>query len=214
MSPRTPEQFEELREERKNLIMDVALEQFASEGFHNTTVNQIAKHASISKGLLYNYFSGKEELLSEIIRRSVNEIYSYFDLNRDGYITEEEFEYFVLKLCQILKEKQTFWRLFFQLMMQNDVREQFLSTFLGTSSMLNFKSSFSGELFVSRIIKAFTEYFLRKKERKGKDYDPYLDLTMFIMTLKGFALTFVYMDSGSDDEYFNKTVTQIIQQYK
>ena len=71
MSPRTPKQFEEIREEKKTLIMDVALEHFANEGYHNTTINHIAKHAGISKGLMYNYFESKEELLAEIINRSM-----------------------------------------------------------------------------------------------------------------------------------------------
>ena len=44
MSPRTPLQFEEIREEKRNLIMDTALEHFAREGFHATTINHIAKH--------------------------------------------------------------------------------------------------------------------------------------------------------------------------
>ena len=70
MSPRTPKQFMEIREEKKTLIMDVALEHFANEGYFTTTINHIARHAGISKGLMYNYFESKEELLTEIINRS------------------------------------------------------------------------------------------------------------------------------------------------
>ena len=36
MAPRTPQQFEDIREEKKTLIMNVALEYFAKEGYHNT----------------------------------------------------------------------------------------------------------------------------------------------------------------------------------
>ena len=138
MSPRTPKQFEDIREERKTLIMNVALEYFAKEGYHNTTINQIAKSAAISKGLLYNYFDSKESLLSEIIMRSVTEGYAYFDSNRDGYLTEEEFEFFVRKISLMLKEKQTFWRLLFQLLMQNEVREKFLNSFIGSQDHYQF----------------------------------------------------------------------------
>ena len=60
MSPRTPQQFEEIREEKMTLIMDIALEHFANEGYHTTTINHIARHAGISKGLMYNYFESKE----------------------------------------------------------------------------------------------------------------------------------------------------------
>ena len=126
MSPRTPQQFEEIREEKRTHIMNVALEHFAIEGYHNTTISHIAKHAGISKGLMYNYFESKEELLSEIINRSMDEISLYFDPDKDGYLTEEEFELFLRKLFHIIREKISFWRLFYQFLIQKDVREQFL----------------------------------------------------------------------------------------
>ena len=127
MSPRTPEQYEEMREERKAHIMDVALEHFAKEGYHMTTISHIASHAGMSKGLMYNYFTNKESLLFEIILRSVNEMYADFDKNKDGYLSEEEFVFFIRRLFNLLKEKKTFWRLIFQLVMQNEVREKLLN---------------------------------------------------------------------------------------
>jgi AcrR family transcriptional regulator len=213
MSPRTPQQFEEIREGRKALIMDVALEQFANEGFHNTTITRIAKNAGISKGLLYNYFVSKEALLEEIIMRSVNEIYTHFDINRDGFLTEEEFDVFVRRISAVLKEKQQFWRLFFQLLMQNDVREQFLRLFVSSGSLIQAAIDKKAGLFVSDIMKTITDYFLRKKGMRGADYDPYLDLNMFIISMKGFALTYTYMDQ-SEDVYYEKTVNKIIELYK
>jgi len=213
MSPRTPQQFEEIREEKKNLIMDSALEHFAREGYHATTITHIAQHAGISKGLMYNYFSGKEDLLAAIIQRSVSEVYNYFDIDRDGKLSDYEFEFFVKKIAQILREKQTFWRLFFQLLMQAEVREQLLNYFIGASSLMKSVNDFKEEFFVSRIMKIITEYFLRKKELKGSGYDPFLDLNMFILTIKGFAVTFIYMDDD-DEDYFNKTVNHIIELYK
>src|SRR5512146_1450712 len=108
MSPRSPRQFQEIREEKMALIMDVALEHFANEGFYRTTISHIARHAGISKGLMYNYFESKEALLKAIIHRSVNEIYLNMDTNRDGYLSEEEFGLFVRKLNLLLKEKRYF----------------------------------------------------------------------------------------------------------
>jgi len=213
MSPRSKEQFEELREEKKALIMDVALHHFANLGYRATTINHLAKHAGISKGLMYNYFSSKEDLLSAIIDRSVSELYSYFDLNRDGYLSEDEFEYFIRRMARLLNEKQNFWRLFFQVLMQNEVRIQFLNTFLGTETLLRPTQNYKEGSFISNIMKMITEYFVRKKETRGSDYDPYLELNMFILTLKGFALTYIYVDEDVD-EYFSKTVDYIVDTYK
>jgi AcrR family transcriptional regulator len=213
MSPRTPKQFEEMREEKKTLIMDVALEHFAKEGYHSTTITQIAKNAGISKGLMYNYFDSKESLLSEIIMRSVKEGYKYFDKDRDGHLTEEEFEFFVRKIWLILKEKKSFWRLVFQLLMQNDVREKFISSFFGKGSLSESSGGNHDVMFLSNIVKIFTDYFTRKKERIGSAYDPYLDMNMFIITMKGFGMTYVYMEN-EDDEYYERTINAIIDQYK
>ena len=87
--------------------MDTALEHFANEGYFSTTINHIAKHAGISKGLMYNYFESKEALLKAIIHKSVNEVFNYFDIDRDGYLSEEEFEFFIRKINVMLKEKRS-----------------------------------------------------------------------------------------------------------
>ncbi|MFA5817786.1 MAG: TetR/AcrR family transcriptional regulator [Bacteroidales bacterium] len=213
MSPRTPKQFEEMREEKKTLIMDVALEHFAKEGYYNTTINHIAKHAGISKGLMYNYFESKEVLLTEIINRSMEEISRYFDPDKDGYLSEEEFELFIRKLFHLLREKLSFWRLFYQLLVQKDVRDQFLKTYLcpvNTVSELYINSSSS---FLAIVSKMITEYFIRKKERKPADYDPILEQYMFIYTIEGFIMLTSYLDMV-DDNYYDKTVNRIIELYK
>ena len=193
--------------------MDVALEHFANEGYFKTTINHIAKHAGISKGLMYNYFESKESLLSEIITRSVSEVYPYFDIDKDGYLSEEEFEFFVKRVAQMLKEKQSFWRLYVQLMMQNEVRELLLKTFVDSGSFLNSSIVNKAGIFVSEISKTITDYFIRKKEINCPDYDPYLEMNMFMITLKGFAITYIYMDKV-DDIYYDKTVSRIIEIFK
>lgn len=213
MSPKSQKQFKEIREEKKALIMDVALHHFANLGFKATTINHIAKHAGISKGLMYNYFKSKEDLLSEIIDKSTGEIYNYFDTNKDGYLSEDEFEFFVRKTARILNEKQNFWRLFFQVLMQNEVRVHFLNSFLGTEALIMPQQGYKQESFISSIMKMITDYFIRKKETRGPDYDPYLDLNMFILTIKGFAITYIYMDEDVD-EYFEKIINNIITIFK
>jgi AcrR family transcriptional regulator len=213
MSPRSSKRIKELREEKMTLIMDVALNHFANHGFKATTINHIAQHAGISKGLMYNYFKSKEDLLASIIEKSVSELYDYFDVNRDGYLTQEEFEFFIRKAARVLNEKQPFWRLFFQVLLQNEVRINFMNSFLGTESLITFPQSFSKESFISQIMRIIKDYFIRKKASRGPDYDPYLELNMFLITLKGFAITYIYTEE-ENDEYFDKTVNYIIDIFK
>lgn len=213
MSPRTQKQYEEIREEKKLLIMDTALKQFANEGYYATTINHIAKHAGISKGLMYNYFESKEALLKAIINKSVTEVYRYFDINRDGYLSEDEFEYFVRKINVMLKEKRSFWRLLAQLLMQNEVREQFLKSFAGADSLI--ESGFNPDLKLpaSNIMKLITDYFVRKKAKKGEVYDPMVEISLFLITLKGFAITSIYT-SDVENETNEKAINRIIELFK
>ncbi len=121
MSPRTEKQFEEIREERRSQIMEVALELFAQQGFSNVTIAKIAKKAEISKGLMYNYFESKEQLITEIMIMGLNEFNEIFDPNKDGELTHDELHYFIDESFRILQSRVKFWRLYFLIMFQPEV---------------------------------------------------------------------------------------------
>lgn len=213
MSPRTPKKFQAMRDEKKALIMEVALFHFANEGYFNTTIRHIARHAGISKGLMYNYFESKEALLTAIVHKSVNEIFNYFDINRDGYLSEDEFEFFIRKINVILKEKHSFWRLLMQLLMQNDVREQFLKSFQMQDSLSHPGHEPGDNQYPVIMMKMIRDYFFKKKEQAGENYDPDFEMNMFILTLKGFAITRIYADN-IDDENNEKIINRIIGLFK
>jgi len=206
MSPRTPQQYKEMREEKMTHIMDVALEHFANEGYYRTTINHIARHAGISKGLMYNYFEGKEALLKAIIHKSVNEVYKYLDIDRDGYLSEEKFEFFVRKINVLLKGKKYFWRLLMQLIMQNDVREQFIKAFPESDSLIHPGHEPGDNYYPVQMMKMITDYFLRKKERIGKEFDPDSEINMFLITMMGFAVKSIYSDTGDNEKAINRII--------
>ncbi len=54
-------------QERRAQILDTALEVFARQGFKGSTIQDIANAAGISPGLLYHYFTSKDELLRAIV---------------------------------------------------------------------------------------------------------------------------------------------------
>jgi AcrR family transcriptional regulator len=116
--------------------MDTALELFAEKGFHATSMNQIAGKANISKGLAYNYFKGKQEILDEIIKKGIDSIYTNFDLNQDGVLTEEEFKYFIRKSFRVVHENPRFWKLFSILMMQSGLAESVQKQYGETSQSI------------------------------------------------------------------------------
>ncbi len=55
---------------RKNQILDAAWTCFARNGYHRTTMQDIATEAGISAGAIYHYFDGKEAVLVAINQRS------------------------------------------------------------------------------------------------------------------------------------------------
>lgn len=123
--PRSPEQYDDIRKQKRKLIMDTALELFAENGFHASSISQIAKKAGISKGLTYNYFKSKKEILDEIIKMGFESIYENFDLDHDGILTEEEFIYFIRQSFQIMNDNLRYWKLYYSLMLQPKVAETF-----------------------------------------------------------------------------------------
>jgi AcrR family transcriptional regulator len=52
---------------RRKEIIDTAKKLFESKGIKKTSMNDIAENAGIAKGLLYYYFSSKEELVEAVV---------------------------------------------------------------------------------------------------------------------------------------------------
>jgi TetR/AcrR family fatty acid metabolism transcriptional regulator len=62
-------------EERRRLILAAAVRVFARKGYHACRVGEIAEEAGVSHGLLYHYFSSKEEVLETIFRETWSELF-------------------------------------------------------------------------------------------------------------------------------------------
>jgi AcrR family transcriptional regulator len=196
MSPRTREQFEEIRQDRKAQIMNSAMELFAKEGYGHVSISSLAKHAGISKGLMYNYFESKEQLLKELLDFGINEVIQYFDPDHDGILTEEEFELFVRKTFQIMHDNQEFWRKLFGIIIQPKVSE-----FLKDSVIVKFLEQYFG---------IFESYF----RRKGFD-DPMLEVFHVSVIIEGLGVMMLYSDGLTNlpPEIFKKLEDRIIKTY-
>lgn len=64
--------FDRIDEDRKNLILEVGIEEFSSKGYENANINVIAKNAGISIGLMYKYFATKEDLFITCLKRGMD----------------------------------------------------------------------------------------------------------------------------------------------
>lgn len=60
--------------ERRKHIVETAALCFIEQGFHQTSIRDIAKHAGISLGNLYNHFASKTDLIAEIASLEAEEL--------------------------------------------------------------------------------------------------------------------------------------------
>ena len=61
--------FDNIPEEKRQRILKVATNEFASYGFENTSIERIAKKADISVGSIYRYFDSKEDMFITVFIR-------------------------------------------------------------------------------------------------------------------------------------------------
>jgi TetR/AcrR family transcriptional regulator, fatty acid metabolism regulator protein len=66
------------QEEKRRLILDAAVRVFARHGFHTSRVGDIAEEAGVAHGLLYHYFSSKDEVLQTVFRENWGELLQRF----------------------------------------------------------------------------------------------------------------------------------------
>ena len=52
--------------DKRRVILDAAVRVFARQGFHTCRVSDIADEAGVAYGLVYHYFSSKEEILDTV----------------------------------------------------------------------------------------------------------------------------------------------------
>jgi len=127
MSPRTKEQYEEIRQKSRQVIMDAALELFAQQGYFGTSISQIAKLAKVSKGLLYNYFDNKEALLEAIVMQAVETGEQMLEaLRREPGTAREKLWNMTEMSFQIVEGNLHYWKLITSLALQTDALESLM----------------------------------------------------------------------------------------
>ncbi len=75
----TTERREREKEQRRNEIINSAERVFFSKGIENSTMDEIAEDAELSKGTLYLYFKSKEELFHAICGRAGKKLLGMFE---------------------------------------------------------------------------------------------------------------------------------------
>lgn len=84
--------YQRRKQDRPQEITDAALAAFAEKGYAATRVDDVAKRAGVSKGLLYLYFKTKEELFKAVVRSFVvPRIDALTEIIESSELSSEEF---------------------------------------------------------------------------------------------------------------------------
>jgi AcrR family transcriptional regulator len=67
------------QEEKRRLLLEAAVRVFARRGYHDCRVGDITEEAGVAHGLLYHYFSSKEEVLEAVFRDAWTDVLVAFD---------------------------------------------------------------------------------------------------------------------------------------
>ena len=67
-----------MQEDRRRRILDAAVRVFARRGYHGSRVGDIAAEAGVAHGLLYHYFSSKDEVLETVFRENFGQLLERF----------------------------------------------------------------------------------------------------------------------------------------
>jgi AcrR family transcriptional regulator len=68
--------FARLPLEQQQVILRAALEEFAARGFHDASLNRVIEAAGISKGSMYYYFDGKEDLYTYLAQTELERLFA------------------------------------------------------------------------------------------------------------------------------------------
>jgi AcrR family transcriptional regulator len=124
--PRTPEENDRIRQASKEKIRAAAMELFIKQGYYATSISDIAKQAGISKGLLYNYYKGKEELLSEMVEARIKEVVEVMEEAFTLNTPREQLEHIINGAIDNIHQKPEVHRFYLHLQTQPESDEELI----------------------------------------------------------------------------------------
>lgn len=187
--PRTPEQFEKIRSEKRQVILEAALRVFSRDGYHNSSISKVSKEAGISKGLMYNYFESKEELLKILISSLLDEENERAMEVLEKPISDETMTELVQMSTEILKKSPLKWKLYLNMSNQPEVLEIVMEHF-----------SPSRALWFNKLM----EYF----SSKGLE-DPMNEIQFFASTMLGMKVSYLNDPENFPIEEMEKRIIKL-----
>ncbi len=97
MSGKTADRSKQKKKEKRQMILEAAVQEFSRKGYHNTRMEEIAQTAGIGKGTIYEYFDSKLQLFQAMMEDSLA---AYFDTLEEGLQRPVSMEQRIAKLVE------------------------------------------------------------------------------------------------------------------
>ena len=158
---RYKEAFERATDERKEKILEAGIKEFASKGYEKANINIIAKKAEISIGLMYKYFSTKEDLFITCIQRGMSILDDAVDeiLQSDDKLIVKA-EKLIRTTCQLSQRDANYVKLYNEITSERD-----------SEKAMEFAKAIEGET-SKKYVKCITDALAKGDVRQ--DMDPRL----------------------------------------
>ena len=191
MTPRKSEKFAEIREKSKNHIITKAMEVFAEHGYYKTSIEMIAKSAGISKGLIYNYFKSKDELLESVFMTGFKFFDEMVKINLTEISAHEKLEILLNNFTQSLKDNLPFWKLYQNVISQPQI-----------SQKLNKFKEYYESVFGPLLMSIFIELF----GNELSEMEIQIEMMIFAAFLDGIGFDYTVMGEAYPLDEISKTL--------
>ncbi|MEH7389481.1 TetR/AcrR family transcriptional regulator [Bacillus sp. JJ1503] len=169
--------FEKQPQEKKDLILKVAIEEFVKNGFEKASTDTITSRAGISKGILFHYFKSKKNLYIYLVSYCVD------------LLTE-----ITMEALRKVKSDDFFERVKEIFLLKHEIIAPFMQeTLLITDALLNPPVAMSKEMqdILNKHFETYQKEFMLEhiylkelihidKLREGISVDTVINMTMFI----------------------------------
>ncbi|HEY0261573.1 MAG TPA: helix-turn-helix domain-containing protein [Chitinophagales bacterium] len=110
---------------KRQSILNTALELFAENGYHKTSTKMIADKAKVSEALIFKHFVNKEQLLERIVKLGYRRVVESIRGSLSVKNPQEFINNYIELPIKLLSEDLLFWKCQFKLMDEKIVRQQY-----------------------------------------------------------------------------------------
>ena len=122
----------DVAEERKDQIVKATIHCITQHGYDNFSMQDVARKAGVSKGIIHYYFLNKDDLMMSVLCRISKDIHEVVLHELENYSTpEEKLRIFIEKCLEIIQNTRAYYQVSIdfwpQVIQKNEVRSIFQS---------------------------------------------------------------------------------------